>query len=80
MLISKLLKKLQNNFFNRSEISIKFCVFDILFDFFQQKKIWGLFSILRHFLQTLKLNPHRMAQKTDTLPSPPPPLPVSKHT
>ncbi len=53
------------NFFNRSEISIKFCVFWYLIWIFSNKFFWGLISTLSHFLQTLKLNPHRMAQKME---------------
>jgi hypothetical protein len=34
---------------------------------FSNKNFWGLISTLRHFLQTLKLNPHRMAKKTEKL-------------
>ncbi len=33
--------------------------------FYSKHIFWGLLSTLSHFLQTLKLNPHRMAQKTE---------------
>ncbi len=52
------------NFFNRSEISITFCVFWFYLIFFKQL-FCGLISALSHFLQTFKLNPHSMAQKTE---------------
>jgi hypothetical protein len=55
------------NFFNRSEISIKFYKilrFLISYLIFSKIIFWGL-STLSHFLQTLKPNPHRMAQKTE---------------